>query len=84
MTSGGVEPQPEAVGSGGLLISRPKGNVSVREKLVRFVLVGAVTWILNLEVPPAVIELGMNDFDASKSVPKTVTFAFAARRFPTP
>jgi hypothetical protein len=40
--------------------------------------------ILNLELPPAVIEEGLKDFTPETSVPLTVTVAFAAVRLPTP
>lgn len=84
MTRGGVAPQLAELGLVELLIVRPNGKVSVIETLVRFVSSGAVTKILNLEFPPAVMELGENDFDANKSVPEMFMLAVDDRGLPTP
>lgn len=81
---GGVEPQPFVDGAVELLMVTPLGRLSVTEKLVRFVSDGAVIKIRNREFPPAEIDEGEKDFDASKSVPRIVTFAVDCRKFPTP
>lgn len=83
-TSGGVAPQPVMDGGVELLTVTPVGRLSVIEKFVRFVSPGAKISILNLELPPAGMEEGENDFIADTSVPAIVTLAFAARRLPTP
>lgn len=83
-TGGGVVPQPRTVGGVELLTVIPEGRLSVIEKFVRLVSPGAVMAILNLELPPAVMEAGEKDLLANISLPRTVTFAFAERRFPTP
>ena len=81
-TSGGVAPQPDVVGGVELLIVTPAGRLSVIEKFVRFVSLGAKMSILNLELPPAGMEEDENDFVADTSVPMTVTLEFAASRLP--
>ena len=83
-TSGGVAPQPLVDGGVELLTVTPVGRLSVIEKFVRFVSNGARISILNLELPPAGIEEGENDFNPVTSVPAIVTLDVAARRFPTP
>lgn len=83
-TSGGVEPQPVTDAGDELLTVTPVGRLSVIEKFVRFVSPGAVISIRNLELPPAVIDEGENDFDASKSLPRMFTLAFAERELVTP
>ena len=83
-TSGGVAPQPVIAGGVELLIVTPAGRLSVIEKLVRFVSLGAKRSILNRELPPNAIEEGENDFIPATSVPLTVTLAFAGRKLPTP
>ena len=83
-TSGGVAPQPEIAGGVELLIVTPAGRLSVIEKLVRFVSLGAKRSILNRELPPNAIEEGENDFIPATSVPLTVMLAFAGRKLPTP
>lgn len=83
-TSGGVAPQPVAEGAVELLTVIPAGKLSVIETLVRFVSLGAKISILNLELPPAAIVEGENDFTPLTSVPLIVTLAFAGVRLPTP
>jgi hypothetical protein len=83
-TSGGVDPQPVSDGGVELLTVTPAGRLSVIEKLVRFVSLGAKMSILNLELPPASIVDGEKDLMPDMSVLVTTTFAFAERRFPTP
>lgn len=77
-------PQPVIVGAVELLTVTPAGRLSVTEKFVRFVSLGAKISILNLELLPAAIEEGENDFIPASSVPLTITLAFAGRRLPTP
>jgi hypothetical protein len=67
-----------------LLTATPEGRLSVTEKFVRFVSLGAKISILNLELPPTAIDEGENDFIAASSVPLTITWAFAGRGLPTP
>ena len=55
-------PQPVMVGEVELLTVTPAGRLSVSEKLVRFVSLGAKISILNLELPPTSIVEGENDF----------------------
>jgi len=83
-TRGGAAPQPVIVGAVELLTVTPVGRLSVIEKFVRFVLPGAKMSILNLELPPGAMEAGENDLAPITSVPLTVTFAFAGRKFVTP
>lgn len=82
-TRGGAAPQPVIVGGVELLTVTPAGKSSVIEKFVKSVSFGAKISILNLELPPAVIDEGENDFIPVTFVPLTVTLAFAASRFPT-
>jgi hypothetical protein len=67
-----------------LLTVTPAGRLSMTEKFVRFVSLGAKKWILNRELPPTVMEEGENDFIPDSSVPLTITLAFAGRKLPTP
>jgi hypothetical protein len=83
-TRGGAAPQPVIAGAVELLTVTPTGRLSVSEKFVRFVSLGATTSILNLELLPGVIEAGENDFVPVTSVPRTVTLAFAERKLVTP
>jgi hypothetical protein len=83
-TSGGVAPQPEVEGAVELLMVTPAGKLSITEKFVRFVSPGALMVIRNLELLPAAMVAGENDFEANKSVPRTVTGAVDCRGFPTP
>lgn len=83
-TSGGVAPQPVIAGGVELLAVTPTGRLSVTEKFVRSVSLGAKMSILNLELPPATMEAGENDFAANTSMPLIVTLAFAGSRLPTP
>ena len=83
-TSGGVAPQPVVAGGVELLTETPVGRLSVIEKFVRFVSLGAKMSILNLELPPAGMEEGENDLIADTFVPMTVTLEFAASKLPTP
>jgi hypothetical protein len=50
------------VGEVELLTVTPAGRLSVIEKLVRFVSLGAKISILNRELPPTAMEEGENDF----------------------
>jgi len=83
-TRGGAAPQPVIVGAVELLTVTPVGRLSVIEKFVRFVSLGAKISIRNLELPPAGIVAGENDFAPETSVPAMVTVAFARRGLPTP
>ena len=83
-TRGGTGPQPVIAGGVELLTVTPVGRLSVTEKLVRFVSLGAKMSIRNLEFPPTVMDEGENDFIPVTSVLVTVTFAVAARKLPTP
>jgi hypothetical protein len=83
-TSGGVGPQPVTAGGVELLTATPEGKLSVTEKFVRFVSLGAKISILNRELSPAAMEEGENDFIPASSVPLTITLAFAGRTLPTP
>jgi hypothetical protein len=67
-----------------LLTVIPAGRLSSSEKFVRFVSVGALIMILNLALPPAAMDEGEKDLDASRSVPSTVTVVVAGRKFPMP
>ena len=78
-------PQSEETTAGvELLIVTPVGRLSVIEKFVRSVSLGAVISILNLELPPAGIFEGENDFIPETSVPLTVTLALTGDRRPIP
>ncbi len=81
-------PQPvnAGAGAGGLLLMiTPAGSGSVTEKLVRAVSPGAKISILSLELLPAVMEAGVNDFVPVTSVPLiTFTLAVAAVRLLIP
>jgi hypothetical protein len=59
-------------------------RLSVNVKFVRFVSLGAKKSSLNLELPPAGILEGENDFNPVRSVPLMVTVPFAEVRLPTP
>lgn len=83
-TIGGAVPQPVMAGGVELLTVTPAGRLSVTEKFVRSVSLGAKILILNLEFPSATMEEGENDFVPDTSVPRTVTVAFAGSRLPTP
>lgn len=83
-TRGGMGPQPVIAGGAELLTVIPAGRLSVTEKFVRLVSLGAKISILNLELLPAAIEEGENDFIPATSVPRTVTLAFAGRGLPIP
>lgn len=83
-TSGGVGPQPVIAGGVELLTVTPAGKLSVIEKFVRLVLLGAKKSILNREFSPTEMLEGKNDFVPERSVPLTVTAAVAAVRLPTP
>ena len=83
-TSGGVGPQPVIVGGRELLTMTPAGRLSVTEKFVRLVSLGAKISILNLELPPTTMEDGENDFIPSTSVPLTVTVALTGDKRPIP
>jgi len=71
------------VGEVELLTVTPAGSLSVTEKFVRFVSLGAKLSILNRELPPTTMEEGENDFIPVSLVPLTITLAFAGRRLPT-
>ncbi len=81
-TSGGVAPQP--VGGVELLTVTPAGRLSVSEKFVRLVSLGAKMSILNLELLPAAMVEGENDLTPVTSVPLILTLALAGSRFPIP
>ena len=83
-SSTAAAPQPVTVGGVELLTVTPAGRLSVTEKFVRFVSLGAKISILNCELPPMTIEDGENDFIPATSVPLTITFAIAGRRLPSP
>lgn len=83
-TRGGVAPQPFVDGGVELLTVKPAGRLSVIEKFVRSVSPGAKISILNLELPPAAILEGENDFIPVTSAPAIVTVAVTGRRLPTP
>lgn len=83
-TNGGVGPQPVIAGGVELLIMTPAGRLSVTEKFVKSVSLGAKISILNRELPPVEIVEGENDFIPVTSVLVTVTLAFTRRRFPMP
>ena len=83
-TSGGVAPQPVIVGGVELLTVTPEGRLSVIEKFVRFVSLGATISIRSLELPPTGIVEGENDFLTDTSVPLTVTLALAGDKLPIP
>lgn len=82
--SGGVGPQPVIAGGVELLTVTPAGRLSVTEKLVRSVSLGAKKSILNLELPPAGMVEGLNVFIPESSVPVILTVAVADVRLPTP
>ncbi len=67
-----------------MLTVTPAGKLSVTEKLVRFVSLGAKISIRSLELPPAGMVEGENDFIPDTSVPLIVTLALAGGRFPIP
>src|SRR6266545_1829188 len=75
-------PQPVTAGGVELLTFTPPGRLSVIETLVRSVSLGAKKSIRNLELPPAVMVEGENDFTPETFVLATVTLAFAGNRFP--
>ena len=83
-TSGGVGPQPVTAGGVELLTVIPAGKLSVIEKFVRFVSLGANISILKRELPPASIVEGENDLMPATSVLVTTILAFPERRLPTP
>ena len=83
-SSTAAAPQPVIAGGVELLTVTSVGRLSVTEKFVRLVSLGAKISILNLELLPAAIEEGENDFIPATSVPRTITLAFAGRRLPTP
>lgn len=83
-TIGGVGPHPVAVGGVELLTDKPAGRLSLMEKSVRSVSLGAVMSILKRELPPAWIVDGENDLIAATSVPVITTVAVPGRRFPIP
>ena len=74
MTVGGVE----------LLTVTPAGRLSVSEKFVRFVSLGAKMSILNRELPPMTTEEGEKDLIPATSAPLTITLAFAGPWLPRP
>lgn len=82
--SAAAAPQPLTAGGVELLTVTPAGRLSVTEKFVRFVSLGAKISILNRELPPAGIVEGENDFVPATSVPVIVTLALAGSRFPIP
>src|SRR5215207_4730808 len=83
-TMGGAAPHPVTAGGVELLTVTPVGRLSVIEKFVRSVSLGAKMSILNLEFSPARIVEGENDLIPATSVPLTITFAFTGRRLPMP
>jgi hypothetical protein len=83
-SSTAAAPQPVTVGEVELLTVTPAGRLSVSEKFVRFVSLGAKISILNRELPAMKMEEGENDFIPATSVPLTITLAFAGRKLPTP
>ena len=83
-TRGGAAPQPLIAGAVELLTVTPAGRLSVIEKFVRFVSLGAKKSILNRELLPAVIEAGEKVFTPLTSVPATFTMFDAERGLLTP
>ena len=83
-TSGGVGPHPVTEGGVELLTVTPAGRLSLIEKFVRSVSLGAKMSILNLEFSPARIVEGENDLIPATSVPLTITFPVTGRRLPMP
>ena len=77
-------PQPVTAGGVELLTTTLAGRLSVNVKFVRSVSLGAKKSSLNLELPPAGILEGENDFIPVRSVPLMVTVPFAGARLPTP
>ena len=81
---GGAAPQPVMAGAVELLTVTPVGRLSVIEKFVKLVSPGAMMSILNRELPPWVIDAGVNDFAPVTSLPRTVTPAVAGRELVAP